>query len=240
MARKSADPSAPSGARREAPLCLLILTRAETAAFARLDARRQRTWWERTLPTAITHLERQGARRVALARTTWSSEWHHVLVLEFDDLPALERGVDALGDAGLFRHLDTVRIVGRRWGGEAGWDADRWRSRAAHAQLAGVLFYRISESLYTLTPEEMTARHDRRRALLNRAVDDLVAAGGQRLGAYFTEWSSEWHLIVAYEFPDLAALEAFNRAMPERHGYLDYDVVFIVGDRIEPQELRRP
>ena len=42
---------------------------------------------------------------------------------DVDHLAAVERGTAILRDAGVFRNLTTSRILGRRWGGETGWDA---------------------------------------------------------------------------------------------------------------------
>lgn len=35
--------------------------------------------------------------------------------------------------------------------------------------------------------------------------------------------------------------EAFNLALPERHGYIDYDLVYLLGRRLEgPRAIARP
>ncbi len=225
----------------ERPLGLLTRIAGETAEFASLEPERKVAWWRDELPAALRGIDADGGRTVALWSTTWSSDWHYVLAHEFRDGPALERAAERLRNAGVYRHLRTSRILGRRWGGEPGWDADKWQASDRHAPFGGVLFYRIHESLYTLSETDIQRRHGERRRILDAAIAELIRAGGQRLGSYFCEWSSEWHLYVLYEFPDLAAAETFNAGLPERHGYLDYDIVFVLGRRLaDPAQLTRP
>lgn len=220
-----------------------LLTRigGESATFARLGDSEQERWWREGLPEALSAVERSGGRTLGLWRSTWASDWHYYLAHEFPDLATLEAGIEQLRTAGFFRYLTTSRLFGPRWGGEPGWDADKWATSQSHAPFGGVLYYRISESLYTLSAEEISRRHDARRAQLNEAVAGVLAGGGQRLGSYFCEWTSPWHLYVVYEFASLADVAAFNAALPERHGYLDYDLDFLLGKRLASfDEIVRP
>lgn len=225
----------------ERPLGLIVRVGEETASFGAMPAERQERWWREDLPRALTSVETAHARLMGIWRTTWASDWHYLIAWEFRDLAALEAASEMLGSAGFWRNLRTARLLGRRWGGEAGWDADKWPAGQTHAPLGGMMVYRISESLYTLTAEDITKRHGERRRILDAAVAGVLASGGQRLGSYFCEWSSEWHLAVLYEFADLHALETFNLALPERHGYIDYDLLYVVGRRLGGvSEISRP
>lgn len=218
------------------PLCLLVRVAGEAPAAAAWSPEARTSWWSEAFPEALRDQERAGGRLLGTWRSDWASDFQFFFAVEYPDLAALEAGAETLRSAGFFRNVVSSRLLGQRWKGEPGWDADRWAA-GAPATLGGVLFYRISESLYTLTPEQMAARHDRRRERLDDGVDRLLAAGGRRIGAYFSEWSSEWHLFVLYEFPHLDALARFNADLPERHGYIDYDLDYLIGRRMPSDTL---
>jgi hypothetical protein len=230
------------------PFGLLTRISGETAAFAALAPAEQERWWRETLPAALRSIEKHGVRTQGIWRTSWSSDYHYCIAQEVRDIAAVEAAAAELGDAGFFRYLQSSRILGRRWGGEPGWDPDKFKARAdSNAPYGGVLIYRIMDALHTLDRLQYQQRSFERIAILDRAVNDLIRKGGQRVGSYLTEWSSEWHLYVVYEFPDIPALEAFNAALPEHNGwfpernlYMDYDIVWTIGRRVDPKDLARP
>lgn len=232
----------------ERPLGLLTRVIGETAAFARLEPKQQERWWSTELPKAFRSLERNGGRTVGIWRTSWTSDYHYVIAHEFRDVAALEDASGVLREAGFYRYLRTSRILGRRWGGEPGWAPEKFRVREdRRPPLGGVLIYRIMDALESLTRLQYQQRSFERIAILERAVNELIARGGQRLGAYLCEWSSEFHLYVLYEFPDLPALETFNASLPERNGffpernmYMDYDILWTFGRLTPPGEIVRP
>lgn len=219
---------------------------SEMAHLAQLSVAAQEGWWSEVLPDALQRIEGEGARRVGLWNCTWSSDWHYTLAYEFADLRALRGAIEILRSANFFRYVTSSRLMGERWVGELGWNADKWEVTQGRSPLGGVLYYKINESLYTLSIEELAHRSSERTALLDRAVTGLIDAGGQRLGSYFCEWSSEWHLFVVYDFADLEALKHFNNSLPDRlipmrKNYVDYNVVLHIGTSLtELTDIRRP
>jgi hypothetical protein len=215
------------------PLCLLVRVRGEAPLMAALDQEQRQRWWTSTLPDALRALSEVGAIAVGYWRCDWSSDDLFYFAHEYANIDALEAGVEALRRAGFFRYLESSRLLGQRWAGEPGWNSEQWKEQGRQAALGGILYYRYSESLYTLTDSEIAERHKQRSSRLARDIDGLVARGGRRIAGYFCEWSSEFHLFVLYEFPDLAAAAGFNAELPERHGYIDYDIILTLGRRID-------
>ena len=183
---------------------------------------------------------------MALWDSMWASDWPYTLAYEFPNLAVLKEAMQILKANRFFRYVSSSRLVGERWVGETGWDADKWPVASTRSQLGGVLYYKSSESLYTFSLDEVEQRSDERRARLDEAISALLASGGQRLGSYLAEWSSEWHLFVLYDFVDLGVLKRFNESLPDRliplrKSYVDYGVVLQIGTTLtELTQITRP